>query len=67
MMLRGPLTGGLLEADTPHSLRAAGERWPVVDGIPFLRGGRAELAAAAAASYASVGAVRPLELGLAWS
>ena len=47
MIVTGPLTGGLLQPDTPHSLRNAGERWPVVDGIPFLRGGRAELAAEA--------------------
>jgi SAM-dependent methyltransferase len=27
----------VLERDTPHSLAAPGERWPVVDGIPYLR------------------------------
>jgi SAM-dependent methyltransferase len=32
-----PLTGRALVADTPHSLAAIGERWPVVDGIPYLR------------------------------
>jgi SAM-dependent methyltransferase len=37
MMLRSPLTGRPLVADTPHSLAAPGERWPVVDGIPYLR------------------------------
>ena len=47
MILTGPLTGGPLEPDTPHSLWAPGERWPVVEGIPFLRGGRAALAAEA--------------------
>jgi SAM-dependent methyltransferase len=34
---RSPLTGRPLVADTPHSLAAPGERWPVVDGIPYLR------------------------------
>jgi len=39
--LRSPTTGRPLRADTPHSLSdGAGERWPVVDGIPFLRIGR---------------------------
>ena len=37
MRLRSPVSGALLEADTPHSLACAGERWPVVDGIPYLR------------------------------
>ncbi len=32
-----PLSGRPLVADTPHSLAAPGERWPVVDGIPYLR------------------------------
>jgi SAM-dependent methyltransferase len=37
-------------ADTAHSVRdAAGLRWPVVDGIPFLRAGRRTLAEAALA------------------
>ncbi len=36
--------------DTPHSLRdESGIRWPVLDGIPFLRSGRRSLAAAALA------------------
>nr|WP_167956154.1 class I SAM-dependent methyltransferase [Sphingomonas jejuensis] len=35
--LRSPVTGQLLERDTPHSLAAPGERWPIVDGIPYLR------------------------------
>ncbi len=35
-------------ADTAHSVRdPVGLRWPVVDGIPFLRAGRRELAEAA--------------------
>lgn len=37
MSYRSPRTGALLVADTPHSLAADGERWPVVDGIPYLR------------------------------
>ena len=37
-----------LVADTPHSLAAPGERWPVIEGIPFLRANRAELASARA-------------------
>ncbi|WP_375382461.1 class I SAM-dependent methyltransferase [uncultured Sphingomonas sp.] len=37
MTLRSPTTGRPLVADTPHSLAADGERWPVVDGIPYLR------------------------------
>ena len=34
---RSPLTGRVLVHDTPHSLACLGERWPVVDGIPYLR------------------------------
>lgn len=43
--LRSPETGEVLKADTPHSLRDAssGARWPVIDGIPYLRTNRAEL------------------------
>ena len=37
MSWRSPLSGAALVADTPHSLACAGERWPVVDGIPYLR------------------------------
>ena len=37
MILRSPTSGQVLERDTPHSLAAPGERWPVVDGIPYLR------------------------------
>ncbi len=41
-----PLTGRALTADTPHSLRGeGGERWPVVEGIPYLRSGRKDLVA----------------------
>ena len=37
MILRSPVSGRELVPDTPHSLACAGERWPVVDGIPYLR------------------------------
>ncbi|MBE7212398.1 MAG: methyltransferase domain-containing protein [Gluconacetobacter diazotrophicus] len=48
--LLSPTSGRPLHPDTPHSLAdGAGERWPVVDGIPFLRAGREALAAAALA------------------
>lgn len=44
---RSPGSGWHLEPDTPHSLRdAAGERWPVIDGIAYLRAGSEALAAA---------------------
>lgn len=45
--LLSPLTRRPLHADAPHSLAAEGERWPVVDDIPFLRSDRRELAAGA--------------------
>lgn len=47
MILHSPLTGQALVADTPHSLAAMGERWPVVDGIAYLRTGRQALVDAA--------------------
>ncbi len=34
---RSPVSGEVLIPDSPHSLATAGERWPVVDGIPYLR------------------------------
>ncbi len=38
------MSGHPLAPDTPHSLSdGAGERWPVVDAIPYLRTGRAAL------------------------
>ena len=43
MKLFCPDTGAALRADTPHSLVGPNGRWPVVDGIPFLRRGRAPL------------------------
>jgi SAM-dependent methyltransferase len=45
--LSSPETGNALKSDTPHSLRDAetGERWPVIDGIPYLRTNRRDLVA----------------------
>ncbi|GJE32616.1 class I SAM-dependent methyltransferase [Methylobacterium oxalidis] len=45
--LTSPETGNALRSDTPHSLRDAetGARWPVLDGIPYLRIGREALIA----------------------
>lgn len=41
-----PITGRGLEPDSPHSLSdGSGERWPVLDGIPYLRTGRERLVA----------------------
>ncbi len=43
--LVSPSTGHPLKPDAPHALRDAetGERWPVIDGIPYLRIGREAL------------------------
>ncbi|MHB2210225.1 class I SAM-dependent methyltransferase [Methylobacterium sp. CM6257] len=43
--LISPDTGNPLKADGPHALRDAGTgaRWPVIDGIPYLRVGREAL------------------------
>ncbi len=46
MTWRSPVTRQPLHPDTPHSLNGT-ERWPVVDGIPFLRADRRALADAA--------------------
>ena len=46
--MRSPSTGATLRRDG-HAFVAVGERWPVVDDIPFLRVGREALAAAALA------------------
>ena len=44
--LLSPVTGAALVPDGPHALREPdGKRWPVVDGIPFLRTGRDALSA----------------------
>lgn len=48
--LISPLTGNTLRATSAHVLEGAGERWPVFDGIPFLRAGRRALADAALAA-----------------
>ena len=45
--LSSPVTGQILHADNPHALAASGERWPVIEGIPFLRADRRALADAA--------------------
>lgn len=42
--LRSPVTGQVLHADTPYSIAAGRERWPVVEHIPFLRADRRALA-----------------------
>jgi SAM-dependent methyltransferase len=48
MHFRSPLTGNPLHADRPHSLSdGMGERWPVIDGIAYLRVGSEALAARA--------------------
>ncbi len=47
--LRSPVSGAPLAAGA-HDLNVAGERWPVVDGIAFLRADRRALADAALAA-----------------
>jgi hypothetical protein len=42
--LLSPVTRERLRADGPHALADGARRWPVVDGIPFLRVGREDLA-----------------------
>jgi SAM-dependent methyltransferase len=46
-VLLSPTGSGPLRADGPHALTDGSRRWPVVDGIPFLRVGREALADAA--------------------
>jgi SAM-dependent methyltransferase len=46
VILRSPVTGRVL-SQSGHSLSASGERWPVLDGIAFLRADRRALADAA--------------------
>ncbi len=49
--LRSPVTGALLQPDGPALLRDAdGRRWPLLDGIPYLRTGRDALVEAAVAA-----------------
>jgi SAM-dependent methyltransferase len=45
LALRSPVTGAPLARAGEHVLAAGSERWPVVDGIPFLRTGREALVA----------------------
>ncbi len=47
--LISPTTGLALRPDGPHVLSDGRERWPVLDGIPYLRTGREALVAAALA------------------
>ncbi|MBE7218642.1 MAG: methyltransferase type 11, partial [Caulobacteraceae bacterium] len=48
MKLRSPVSGQPLAPEGPHALSdGAGERWPVVDGVPYLRAGSRALADAA--------------------
>jgi SAM-dependent methyltransferase len=46
---RSPVDGGPLHPDGEHALAGRCRRWPVVDGIPYLRIGRDDLADAALA------------------
>jgi SAM-dependent methyltransferase len=48
--LHSPVTGRPLRPNGPHTLAAEGERWPVLEGIPFLRVDRRALADAALAA-----------------
>lgn len=50
MTWRSPTSGAPLHHDTSHSLAGDGRRWPVIDGVPFLRVGREALAADAVAA-----------------
>jgi Methyltransferase domain len=43
--LRSPTTGASLARDSGHSLSDGVGRWPVIDGIPYLRAGRESLVA----------------------
>lgn len=45
--LHSPVSGVALHADTPHSIAAGPERWPVIERIPFMRADRRTLADAA--------------------
>ncbi len=44
---RSPRSGAVLLRDGPHSIAADGERWPMIDGIAYLRLGREALVRAA--------------------
>lgn len=61
-----PVSGQPLTPDTPHSLsEPSGGRWPVVDGIPFLRRGREALTTDALAALDAGDAEAALTLLLA--
>ena len=46
--LRSPISGRSLRLECPHALTdGAGERWPLVEGIAYLRAGSKDLAQAA--------------------
>ncbi len=47
--LVSPVSGLPLRPEGPNVLTDGAERWPILDGIPYLRTGRAELVAAALA------------------
>ncbi|MEJ2863170.1 class I SAM-dependent methyltransferase [Actinomycetospora flava] len=48
--LVSPENGADLHADSPHSLADGATRWPVLEGIPYLRAGRDEVREAALAA-----------------
>ncbi len=48
-LYRSPVDGAVLQPAGPHALAGRCRRWPVVDGIPYLRTGRDALADAALA------------------
>src|SRR6185437_9371818 len=48
--LVSPETGAALRADSDHSLTDGDTRWPVFEGIPYLRAGREEVRDAALAA-----------------
>ena len=60
--LRSPVSGRVLERLGDTLLVADGEAWPVLDNIPFLRTGRAELAAEAVRLIQAGDAVRATAL-----
>jgi SAM-dependent methyltransferase len=62
--VRSPVSGRPLRVEGPHVLAADGERWPVVDDIPYLRTGREALVseALAALDAGDPGAARVLLL-----
>lgn len=62
LKLHSPVTGRPLLADGSHSIAAGGERWPVLEGIPFLRADRRALADAALAALDGGDAVSALVL-----